>query len=69
MISLFYKEKFNLYIPISYVDENFKRAHKRDAILKEKFFFRKNILDNGPAEIIELTLKDLFLGCDQFMGF
>lgn len=25
------------------VDENMKRAHKRDAVLKEKFFFRKHL--------------------------
>mmetsp|Transcript_34730 Transcript_34730/g.45919 ORF Transcript_34730/g.45919 Transcript_34730/m.45919 type:complete len:715 (+) Transcript_34730:174-2318(+) len=33
----------NLYVPISKVDENMKRAHKIDAVLNEKFFFRKNI--------------------------
>ena len=34
---------YNLLIPISKVDENMKRAHKMDAITKEKFFFRTNI--------------------------
>jgi hypothetical protein len=28
-------------------EENFRRANKRDAILKEKFFFRTNIFDAG----------------------
>lgn len=31
------------YIPISKVDENMKRAHIRNAVLTQKFFFRKHI--------------------------
>jgi glutamate--cysteine ligase catalytic subunit len=38
-----------LYIPISRVDENMKRAHKRNAVLTEKFFFRKYI---APPDVI-----------------
>lgn len=51
--------KLNFYIPISYVifqkkynkckiskvDENFERAMKKDAVLTEKFYIRKNIFD------------------------
>jgi glutamate--cysteine ligase catalytic subunit len=37
-----------LYIPLSKVDENMKRAHKRNALLTEKFFFRKHI---APPEV------------------
>jgi glutamate--cysteine ligase catalytic subunit len=33
----------NMYIPISKVDENMHRAHARDAVLTQKFFFRKVI--------------------------
>ncbi|CAM9267298.1 unnamed protein product [Ectocarpus sp. 4 AP-2014] len=33
----------NLYIPLSKVDENMRRAHERDAATKGKFFFRSNI--------------------------
>ncbi|CAO3664044.1 unnamed protein product [Umbelopsis ramanniana] len=33
----------NFYIPISKVDENMKKAHKRGAVLNEKFYFRKNV--------------------------
>ena len=33
----------NFYIPLSKVDENLARAHKRDAVLDEKFFWRKNV--------------------------
>jgi len=38
----------NLYIPISKIDENMKRAHDRDAVLKQKFYWRKNILRSQP---------------------
>jgi glutamate--cysteine ligase catalytic subunit len=34
----------SLYIPLSKVDENMKRSQQRDAVLKEKFFFRKNLI-------------------------
>ncbi|CAM9306203.1 unnamed protein product [Chrysoparadoxa australica] len=33
----------NLYVPLSRVDENMDRAHRRDAVLNEKFYFRANI--------------------------
>ncbi|CAG8459855.1 13849_t:CDS:10 [Funneliformis caledonium] len=36
----------NFYIPISKVDENMMIAHKRDAVLNEKFWFRKNLFEN-----------------------
>ena len=32
----------NFYIPITKTDENMQTAHKRDAVLKDKFYFRKN---------------------------
>ncbi|OBT51957.1 glutamate-cysteine ligase [Pseudogymnoascus sp. 24MN13] len=34
----------NFYIPIQKVSENMETAHKRDAVLEEKFWFRKNPL-------------------------
>jgi glutamate--cysteine ligase catalytic subunit len=37
----------NLYIPMSLVLENFDRAHTKNAVLKEKFYFRTNIFDSG----------------------
>ena len=33
----------NFYIPLSKVDHNLERAHYRDAVNKDKFFWRKNI--------------------------
>lgn len=32
----------NFYIPISKTDENMQTAHNRDAVLQDKFYFRKN---------------------------
>ena len=33
----------NFYMPVSKVDENMKRAHRRDAINTERFFFRREL--------------------------
>ena len=35
--------KWNLLMPISKVDENMKRAQKRDAVRTQKFWWRKDI--------------------------
>lgn len=40
--------ELNTYIPISKLDENMRTAHKRDAVLNEKFWFRSNLM---PDEI------------------
>ncbi len=37
----------DFYMPISEVDENMKRAQKRDASRQEKFFFRKSVFPSG----------------------
>ena len=37
--------KYNILVPISKVDENMKRAQKRDAISNQRFYFRRNITD------------------------
>ncbi|PFH59321.1 hypothetical protein XA68_12522 [Ophiocordyceps unilateralis] len=39
----------NLYIPIAKVDENMERAHGRDAVLAQRFFFRKNPFPPRPS--------------------
>ncbi|XP_064457194.1 glutamate--cysteine ligase catalytic subunit-like [Ornithodoros turicata] len=42
----------DLIVPISKVDENMKIAQKRDAVLTEKFWFRKDILTHGcPSSV------------------
>jgi len=48
----------NLYIPMSKVDENMKRAHKRNSIHKEKFWFRKHM-----APVDESNPGDPICGC------
>ncbi|CAM9700318.1 unnamed protein product [Phaeothamnion confervicola] len=37
----------NLYIPLSKVDENMQRAHARDAVGKQKFFWRQHMAPPG----------------------
>ncbi|RUP43560.1 glutamate-cysteine ligase-domain-containing protein [Jimgerdemannia flammicorona] len=39
----------NFYVPISKVDENMKKAHKRGAAINEKFYFRKNVFPSQTA--------------------
>lgn len=39
----------NFYIPIKRVDENMERAHALDAVLREKFYFRKNPFAPRPS--------------------
>jgi len=64
------KREYNLYIPISLVDENFKRAQVRDATLTQKFWFRKDINKESPDEYIELSLDEILHGKseDHFIG-
>ncbi|KAM0752181.1 GCS-domain-containing protein [Meredithblackwellia eburnea MCA 4105] len=39
----------NFYLPISKVNENMHRAHRRDAIHTQKFFFRKDLFSPQPG--------------------
>ena len=66
----------NLYMPISKVDENLKRAHSRDAVHTEKFHFRRHIrrADSAPCAsaaaladseedaLEEMSIADIFVG-------
>lgn len=45
------------YIPLSKVDENMRRAHGRDAVNKERFFFRRHIAPPPAAEENGRTLS------------
>lgn len=42
----------NFLIPISKVDENMQRAQKRDAVLNEKFWFRKDLVAQNSSESV-----------------
>jgi glutamate--cysteine ligase catalytic subunit len=43
----------NFLLPISKIDENMKRAHKRDAINKGKFWFKVKNFIKEPEDISE----------------
>ncbi|XP_057350293.1 glutamate--cysteine ligase catalytic subunit isoform X2 [Manis pentadactyla] len=43
--------KLDFLIPLSKVDENMKVAQKRDAVLQERFYFRKDICKGGNAVV------------------
>lgn len=57
--------KPNNYIKMSLVEENMKRAHHRDAINNDKFFFRTNINESSDAKIEELSLDEIFNGSKE----
>lgn len=48
----------NFYIPIKRVDENMERAHAVDAVLKEKFYFRRNPFPPRPSRANTTTGED-----------
>ncbi|WPH02566.1 Glutamate--cysteine ligase [Acrodontium crateriforme] len=41
----------NFYLPIPRTTENMETAHKRDAVINEKFYFRKNVLPKRTPRI------------------
>jgi len=53
IVKMLQDKSFNLnfYIPNSLIKENFDKAHRRNALMEEKFHFRTNIFDSGPPEI------------------
>ncbi len=61
LVKLIIEYDVNFIIPISLCDENMERAHKRDAILNEKFFFRKNIIfdENYKNKTVGHTEKEI----------
>ncbi|CAK71094.1 unnamed protein product (macronuclear) [Paramecium tetraurelia] len=52
----------NFYMPLSLVDENKRRSKEKGAILNQKFYFRTNFQEFGPATVEELTLQEIFFG-------
>lgn len=57
----------NLTVPISKVEENMKRAEHRDAVLKQKFYFRTNPDEETP-KIHELSCDEVINGGRGFFG-
>ncbi|EGC38811.1 hypothetical protein DICPUDRAFT_96768 [Dictyostelium purpureum] len=66
--------KLNFYVPISKIDENLKTAHKRNSVVNDKFYFRKNIYNNNsPNGSVEneyelMTINEIFNGKGEFIG-
>lgn len=69
------KKDLNFYIPLSKVDENMHRSQKRNAVLGEKFWFRKNINPEGAdlfdtieEEYEQMTVKEIMNGKGMMPG-
>lgn len=58
----------NFYMPISQVDVNMDRSHRKDAVREERFYFRTNIFSDGPAVVEELTIDEVINGRGEFVG-
>ncbi|KAJ2787681.1 glutamate--cysteine ligase [Coemansia interrupta] len=68
----------NMYIPITKMDINMQRAHSRDAVLREKFYFRRNILgddkaaeqatDDDGSDVVEMSANEIVNGSLDFVG-
>ncbi|KAJ2539244.1 glutamate--cysteine ligase [Coemansia sp. RSA 1933] len=71
----------NLYIPVTKMDINMERAHSRDAVLKEKFYFRRSYAatedddrvsfssgENEGDEVVEMTANEIVNGSPDFVG-
>lgn len=48
----------NFFMPISLIDENMNRAHKRDAVTKEKFWWRTKNISRSDFENSDLKASD-----------
>ncbi|KAJ2845127.1 glutamate--cysteine ligase [Coemansia erecta] len=71
----------NMYIPVTKMDINMQRAHSRDAVLNEKFYFRRSILSGGSQtssvvgddegnndEVVEMSVNEVINGSLEFVG-
>jgi len=52
----------DLTIPISQVNENMNTAHRRDAVRKEKFYFRCG------TEVSQMNINEIINGTNNFLG-
>jgi glutamate--cysteine ligase catalytic subunit len=58
----------NLLIPISKVDENMQRAHKRNAVINENFYFRTQLFNNNLDAWEEMEIDEILNGSIKFVG-
>lgn len=56
------RTSLSFYLPLSLVEENFRRANLRGAAVNQKFFFRVNVSESGPAKVRELYIREIFEG-------
>lgn len=72
-------KEINLYVPITKMDANMERAHHRDAVLNEKFYFRRNVIApsddrhyqhsaNGSSDVAEMSADEIVNGSSGFVG-
>lgn len=70
----------NFLIPISKVDENMQRAQKRDAVLNQKFWFRKDLVSQNSSTgavstadeeqiCVEMTIGEIINGKVSLFNF
>eukprot|EP01054_Gregarina_sp_Poly1_P002858 Gregarina_sp_Poly_1__2857@NODE_1799_length_3305_cov_756_496603_g1169_i0_p1_GENE_NODE_1799_length_3305_cov_756_496603_g1169_i0NODE_1799_length_3305_cov_756_496603_g1169_i0_p1_ORF_typecomplete_len778_score100_50GCS/PF03074_16/7_5e127GCS2/PF04107_13/11GCS2/PF04107_13/0_18S1/PF00575_23/0_13_NODE_1799_length_3305_cov_756_496603_g1169_i09143247 len=68
------REGWRFYIPISQVLANMNAAHRRDAAVKERFYFRRDLStlegeDGVTSElsslVFRMTLREIFLGSNR----
>eukprot|EP01055_Gregarina_sp_Pseudo9_P004702 Gregarina_sp_Pseudo_9__4701@NODE_489_length_2718_cov_185_292273_g461_i0_p1_GENE_NODE_489_length_2718_cov_185_292273_g461_i0NODE_489_length_2718_cov_185_292273_g461_i0_p1_ORF_typecomplete_len767_score138_78GCS/PF03074_16/1_6e126GCS2/PF04107_13/37GCS2/PF04107_13/0_012S1/PF00575_23/0_11_NODE_489_length_2718_cov_185_292273_g461_i03232623 len=71
------REGWHFYIPISQTIANMTAAHRRDAAIKELFYFRNDITNMDedlrpeqntqlpPSEVSKMTLREIFLGSNR----
>lgn len=59
----------DMYMPLSKVDENMSTAHRRDAVLKERFWFRKDMNCGSHTNSLgSMTVRDIICGNDYRTG-
>eukprot|EP01062_Namystynia_karyoxenos_P055915 TRINITY_DN46928_c0_g1_i1.p1 TRINITY_DN46928_c0_g1~~TRINITY_DN46928_c0_g1_i1.p1 ORF type:complete len:739 (+),score=272.16 TRINITY_DN46928_c0_g1_i1:90-2306(+) len=69
--------KFDLdfYMPLTKVDDNTARAHRRDAVLSRSFIMKRGMgkkfdvfADPDQLEYVEMTCEEIMNGCEHFEG-
>eukprot|EP01022_Parablepharisma_sp_SALTPOND_P020409 TRINITY_DN371_c0_g1_i1.p2 TRINITY_DN371_c0_g1~~TRINITY_DN371_c0_g1_i1.p2 ORF type:complete len:665 (+),score=68.02 TRINITY_DN371_c0_g1_i1:8120-10114(+) len=65
LVKLLTEFNVNFIVPMSMCDENMERAHKRNAILEQKFYFRKNVVPCKNYKGNMLKKTDFLKSCDK----
>lgn len=63
--------KLHFVLPISKLHENMQKAQKRDAVLNEKFWFRRCVTECEGSDCCEtalFTVNEIINGCNNFPG-